>query len=424
MSLPLGVSTFRFLHQGVSIFWSASDTDLKNLSPNFSRCGDVSTLAENTFCSFSRCLHLLISKWHWLQKPKFQLSGGVVSTCWSASDTDFKNLSFGCLCLSIRVFSIFWSASDTDFKNLSSNFHWRGLSPPFDQQVILTSKTYVWVSPPFDQVTMTQKPKPNLWVSPFDPFLISKWHWLQKPKFQLSLGGCLHLLISKWHWLQKPKFWVSLPFNQGVSIFWSASDTDFKNLSSNFHWRGLSPPFDQQVILTSKTYVWVSPPFDHGVSAFWSASDIDFKNISSNFQVGVVSTFWSASVTDFKNLSSNLHWGVVSTFWSASDTDIKNLSLGVSTFWSGCLWPLNLSPTFDHGVSAFWSASDIDFKNLSSNFQLGVVSTFWSASDTDFKNLSSNFHWGVVSTFWSASDTDFKNLSLGVSAFWSGCLYL
>ena len=121
------------------------------------------------------------------QVPTF--TGGFVSTYWSANDTDFKNLSFGCLCLSIRMFSIFWSANDTDFKNLSSNFHWRELSPPFDQQVILTSKTYVCVSP---------------------------------------------------------------PFHHGVSAFCSASDIDLKTLVTPFMW-GLSQPFDQQVTLTSKT---------------------------------------------------------------------------------------------------------------------------------------------------------------------------
>ena len=183
---------------------------------------------------------------------------------------------------------------------------------------------------------------------------------------------------------------------EDVSTIWSASDTDFKNLSSNFHWWGLSPPFDQQVILTSKTYVWVSPHFDQGVSTFGCL-------------------FWSQCL---HLLISKWHWlqkpkfqlslvGVVSTFWPAHDTDFKHLSLGVPAFWSGCLhlfWSgcLHLlirvsltlfPPSFHQDVSAFWSTSDTDFKNLC----LGVY------------------------TFWSASDTDFKILHLGVSIFWSGC---
>ena len=313
--------------------WSASETDFKNLSSNF----------------------------HW----------GVVSTFWSASDTDFKNLSLGVHLLirvspplgdtlkhlfhqGVSTFwsgcdfvssfhqdvSAFWSASDTDFKNLSSNFQEGELSPPFDQQV-----THWLQKPKFGCLLPFDQGVSDLWVSPAFwsgclHLLISKWHWLQKPKFQLSLVGCLHLLISKWQWLQKPKF--------GHSTFWS----------------GLSPPFDQQVTLTWH-HVWVSPSlgvtlvsasFHQGVSAFWSASDTDFKNLSLG-----VSTFWSASDTDFKNLSLgvsllirvSLPLGVftsfdqgVSAFWSASDTDFKNLS-------SNFHWH-RLSPPFDQQVTLTW----------------------------------------------------------------------
>ena len=236
------------------------------------------------------CHCILISKWHWLQKPKFKLSlAEVVSTFWSASDTDMKNLCLGVytfwlVCLYLWVsplfhqgVSAFWSASDIDFKNLSSNFHWRGSCLHH-----LISKWH------------TDCKNLSLGVSAFWSgclhfgccsflirvfhCLISKWHWLQKPKFQLSLGGCLHLLISKWQWLQKPKFghlhllirvspplgasafwsgslhlWVCLLFDQGLSTLWSASDTDFKNLNPNFHQGELSPSFDQQATLTSKT---------------------------------------------------------------------------------------------------------------------------------------------------------------------------
>ena len=286
----------------VSTFWSANDTWLQgglslpfdqqvtlnpNTCPNF-RCGGVSALAENSFCSIQE----LSPPWQRTPSAAFE-----------------------------DVYTI-WSASDTDFKNLSSNFHWWGLSPPFDQQVTLTSKTYVWVSPPFDQGVSTfgclfwsqdvstfwsasdtdfknlssnfhwwggclhlltsswhwlQTPKfrcPCLLIR-VSPPLISTWHWLQKPKFgclhllirvsltlvssifssgclcllinkwhwlQKPMFGCLHLLISKWHWLQKPNIWVSTPFDQGVLTL----------LFSILLIR-VSPPFDQQVTLTSKT---------------------------------------------------------------------------------------------------------------------------------------------------------------------------
>ena len=216
VSPPLGVS---FDHS-VSTFWSASDTDFKNLSSNFHWWGVVSTfwpahdtdfkhLSLGVPAFWSGCLHLLISKWHWLQKPKFGCLHLLIRVSLTLVSSIFSS---GCLCL-----------------------------------------------------------------------LINKWHWLQKPMF-----GCLHLLISKWHWLQIPTsgclhllirvFWLcfSPSFHQGVSTFWSASDTDFKNLSLGIYtfWSGcfhllirVSLPFDQQVTLTSKTYVLTftsggsSPPF-------------------------------------------------------------------------------------------------------------------------------------------------------------------
>ena len=233
---------------------------------------------------WSGCLHPLISKWHWLQKPKSQLSpGGVVSIIWSASNTDFKNLSLGvytfwsgCLYLWVsQLFdqgvSTFWSACDTDFKNLSSNFHWwvvsifwsasdndfknlssnfqeGELSPPFDQQVTHWLQKpkfgciclFIRVSLPFDQlVTLTLK-NLSLGVSTFWSASDTYFKNLSLVvslfiRVSLPLGvftywsGCHCLLISKWHWLQKPKFKLSLA--EVVSTFWSASDTDFKNLS-------------------------------------------------------------------------------------------------------------------------------------------------------------------------------------------------
>ena len=157
----------------VSTFWSANDTWLQgglslpfdqqvtlnpNTCPNF-RCGGVSALAENSFCSIQEL------------SPPWQRTP-------SAAFEDVSTI---------------WSASDTDFKNLSSNFHWWGLPPPFDQQVILTSKTYVLPftsggsSPPFVQ-QVTDFKNLSLGVYTF---------W----------SGCFHLLIR-----------VSLPFDQQVTL--------------------------------------------------------------------------------------------------------------------------------------------------------------------------------------------------------------
>ena len=123
----------------VSAFWSASYTESKNQSSTFGglslpsaymRCylltiryGIVGTPlswllyihnSQNPklqLVGWGCCLCLLISKWHWLQKPMSQL------------------MMWWCLHLGrkhpLQVFpnvSAFWSASYTESKNLSSNF--------------------------------------------------------------------------------------------------------------------------------------------------------------------------------------------------------------------------------------------------------------------------------------------------------------
>ena len=177
-----------------------------------------------------------------------------------------------------------------------------------------------------------------------------------------------------------------LPFHQGVSAFWSASDTDFKNLSlgvSTF-WSA-SDTYFKNLSLVVSLFIRVSLPL--GVFTYWSGCHCLLISKwhwlqKPKFKLSLSSgchTFWSASDTDFSYIwaSPSFDQGI-----SASDTDMKNLCLGVYTFWLVCLY-LWVSPPFDQGVSAFWSASDTDFKNLCSNFQeWGVVSTFWSASDT------------------------------------------
>ena len=175
------------------------------------------------------CLCLLFSKGHWLQKPKFQLkmwwclhlggghllqlSGGV-SAFWSASNIDFKSLSVNFLD-GVGV-STFWSASDTDFKNLSPKFRCDGV-PALAEN---TFCNFQEVSPPWQRV-------------PSGAFVDVSAFWsandtdFKNVSSNFMDGGCLCLLISKWHWLQKCKFQL-------------------------YGW-GLSPPFDQQVTLTSKT---------------------------------------------------------------------------------------------------------------------------------------------------------------------------
>ena len=232
----------------VSTFWSASDTDFKNLSSNFGWCPTLDrglslpfdqqvTLTLKTVVPTldGGCLCLLISKWNWLKNISSNFGKGIVSTFWSASDTDFKNLSSnfgwgeGCLCLLISKWHWLWKPK---FQLWTG-----GLSPPFDQQVTLTPKTvssnFEWwgVVSAFDQqVTLTLKCKFQLWMG--EGVVSAFWSASDTDFKNLSSNfgwgrGCLCLLISKCHWLQKPKFQL-----------WT---------------RGLSLSFDQQGTLTSKT---------------------------------------------------------------------------------------------------------------------------------------------------------------------------
>ena len=191
-------------------------TDFKNITSHFgwgreglsplscwSKCGDKPSLPQPKLEHRVLKSAILISNLHWLQNPMFQLwlgEGGLVST--------------------------FWSATYADFKTLCSNFGWgrEGLSPHFDQQLTLTSKPYV-------------------------------------PTLAGGGRACLHILVNKWHWLLKPKFQFWLGEAGDVSTFWSATDTDFKNITSNFGQWGVVPTFH-------------------------SGSDTDFKNITSHFAWG------------------------------------------------------------------------------------------------------------------------------------------
>ena len=155
---------------------------------------------------------------------------------------------------------------------------WRGLSLPSNQQVTLTPKTKVQ--------TLDVAVSPPWWRTPSAAFrrclclLISKWHWLQKTQVTtldawvvclfdqqvtLTLKTQVLTLDVVWKWKNyckvcyiyiNPKKQV-LPLDRdgGVSIFWSASDNEPKNPSSNFLDGGLSLPFDQEVTLSPKTKV-------------------------------------------------------------------------------------------------------------------------------------------------------------------------
>ena len=191
---------------GLSLcFWSASDTESKNISPNI-RYGGVTTLTQNT-SSFQevsppRQRHLVLMRCYLLaiqvenetiavrsllymhnsKKTKLQLWVGFVSTFWSASDTESKKPKSQ---LWMQVVSTFWSANDTETKKFKSQL-WMGvttLSPPFDQQMTLSPKIL----------------SPNFGWGGCLHLLISKWHWVLKSWVPALDGGCLRLLISKWH---------------------------------------------------------------------------------------------------------------------------------------------------------------------------------------------------------------------------------
>ena len=91
---------------------------------------------------------------------------GVVSTIWSASDTEFQNPKSQ---LWMGVVSDFLSASNTESQNPKSQLWMGGLSLPFDQQMTLRQKNlspnFGWgLSLPFDQ-QVTLSPK-NLTLCP------------------------------------------------------------------------------------------------------------------------------------------------------------------------------------------------------------------------------------------------------------------
>ena len=87
-----------------------------------------------------------------------------------------------------------------------------------------------------------------------------------------------------------------------VSTFWSASDTESQNPKSQLWMGGVSLPFDQQVTLSPKN---LNLNFGWGVvsdqqvtlliwmgvfSTFWSASDTESKNLAPNIRYGGVTT--------------------------------------------------------------------------------------------------------------------------------------
>ena len=153
--------------------------------------------------------------------------------------------------------------------------------------------------------------------------------WCRSPSSVFRRCPCLcweHLLQL---------LWMSLPFDQqatltskpsdptlwmeGCLAFWSASDTDSKNLSSNFRCGGVSAV----VQISFFSFQEVSSPWQRtssatfvDVSTFWSASDTDSKNLSSNFFDGLVSLLFDQQVTlSPKNLCPNCGWGLSPSRW-------------------------------------------------------------------------------------------------------------
>ena len=173
----------------------------RNLSPNV-RCGGVSALAENTFCSFQK-----------------------VSPLWQRHLVLMR-----CYLLTIQFGNERTVVRRLLYKHISKNHKFQlwmgGLSPPFDQQVTLSPKN---LSPnvrcggvsalPENTFCSFQKVSP-LWQRHLVLMrcylltiqfgnertvvrrLLCK-HISKNHKFQLWSGDCLHLLISKWHWVQK-----------------------------------------------------------------------------------------------------------------------------------------------------------------------------------------------------------------------------
>ena len=150
----------------------------KNLSPNI-RYGGVTTLAQNTssFWEVSppRQRHLVLMRCYLLtiqvgneriavrsllyihnsKKHRFQIWMGVVSTFWSACDTESQNLKSQ---LWMGVVSAFWSANDTESKclHLSPNIRYGGVttlaqntcsfqqvSPPRQRHLVLMRGCYL-----------------------------------------------------------------------------------------------------------------------------------------------------------------------------------------------------------------------------------------------------------------------------------------
>ena len=147
---------------------------------------------------------------------------GVVSTFWSASDTESKKpksqLWVGGLSLH------FWSPSDTESKNLAPNIRYGGVTT-----LAQTTSSFQEVSPPRQRhlVLMTCYLL-TIQVGNNKEFLWEAYYIYITQKILSSNFGWGVVLISKWHWVHK-----SSTLDGGLSLhFWSASDTESKNLSS------------------------------------------------------------------------------------------------------------------------------------------------------------------------------------------------
>ena len=178
-------------------------------------------------------------------------------------------------------------------KKLSPNFEW-GFSPPFDQQMTLSLRNL----------------SPNIrcgGVSTLEQITCSFQEVSPPRQGHLVLMRCYLLTIQVG--------------NETIIMRSRLYIHNSKKPTFQIWMGGLSPPFDQQVTLSSKI---LSPSFGWGLSlTFYQLVTLSPKILNPSFGWGVISAFCSANDTQTKKFKSQLWMGDVSALWSASDTESK-----------------------------------------------------------------------------------------------------
>ena len=193
--------------------------------------------------------HLLISKWHWVQKCKFKLFGWGACLChlisrWhSVQKPMFQLFGWG-------VVSAFWLKQGGCLHLLISKWYWVqkpkfqlfgwGLFPPFDQQVTQTPKTQV---PTLDVVVSLPS-----WRTPaaFRRCLCLDGEHLLK-LLQMSLPFDQQVTLVPKTQVPTLDVVVSLPSWRTPAAFRRCLCLDGEHLLKLLQ---MSLPFDQQVTLT------------------------------------------------------------------------------------------------------------------------------------------------------------------------------